>query len=222
MGRLTAEATREKLRSAARRQWADPEARARILAGQRAARLVRDNLRLCGWIAKRFAWTGLEEDDLAQAAFFGLARAAATFEPERGSFSTWAWWWMRNHVQREVAQMRSTIRVPQYQPASAGPPTTSLAAPVGDAELGSTLLDLGAEPPAEGAWLSMLRADVREALATLRPRDAEVVELRFGINGAGHPHTLEEVARRFGVTRERVRQIEGRALDRLRFRLASD
>ena len=56
----------------------------------------------------------------------------------------------------------------------------------------------------------------------LRPRDAEVVELWFGINGAGRRHTLEEVARRFGVTRERVRQIEVRALYRLRFRLAND
>lgn len=133
MARLTTDSTRERLRTAARRQWADPEARARILAGQRAARLVRDNLRLCGWIAKRFAWTGLDREDLAQAAFPGLVRAAETFDPGRGAFSTWAWWWMRSHVQREVAQMRSTIRVPQYQPASADPTTTTLAAPVGDA-----------------------------------------------------------------------------------------
>ena len=66
---------------------------------------------------------------------------------------------------------------------------------------------------------ALLRDDVREALLALRRRDAQVVEMRFEINGAGRPHTLEEIAGVLGVTRERVRQIEGRALERLRFRL---
>ena len=73
-------------------------------------------------------------DDLAQAAFLGLVRAAETYDPERDAFSSWFFWHGRAAIQREVAQTRSTIRVPQYQPASAGPRTVSLAAPIGDTE----------------------------------------------------------------------------------------
>lgn len=219
---MIADATRAKLRSAAREQWADPAARARILVGQRTARLVRDNLRLCRWLARRFVGTGLDMDDLAQAAFFGLVRAAETYDPERGAFSSWFFWHGRSAIQREVAQTRSTIRVPQYQPASAGPRALSLAAPVGDAELGSLLVDGNSESPPDCAGRELLRETVATALGTLRPRDAEIVSMRFGINGAEYPHTLEEIARRFDLTRERIRQIEGRALDRLRFRLSGE
>jgi len=156
-------------------------------------------------------------DDLAQAAFFGLVRAAETYDPERGAFSSWFFWHGRSAIQREIAQTRRTIRVPQYQPASAGPRAVSLAAPVGDAELGSLLVDVEADPPPDCAERELLRETVAAALGKLRPRDRLVLELRHGINGAEYEHTLEEIARRLGVTRERVRQIEGRALDRLRF-----
>ena len=76
--------------------------------------------------------------------------------------------------------------------------------------------------PLQTLILELLRETVAAALGTLLPRDAEVVAMRFGINGAEYEHTLEEIARRFGVTRERIRQIEGRALDRLRFRLTDE
>lgn len=162
-------------------------------------------------------------DDLAQAAFFGLVRAAETYDPERGAFSSWFFWHGRSAIQREVAQTRRTIRVPQYQPANAGPRAVSLATPIGDERtLGSLLVDGEADPPPDCAERELLRETVAAALAKLRPRDRLVLELRHGINGAEYEHTLEEIARRFGVTRERVRQIEGRALDRLRFRLSGE
>ena len=172
-------------------------------------------------MASRFAHPGLDFDDLRQAATLGLMRAAEKFDPGRGAaFSTLAWWWMRSAIQQEVMGNRTTIRVPAHRPVGDGPRAVSLGTVVGDTTLGSLLVDRDSESPVDGAERSLLRERVRDALGTLRPRDAEVVEMRFGINGARRPHSLAEIARRLGVTGERVRQIEGRALERLRFRLS--
>lgn len=61
----------------------------------------------------------------------------------------------------------------------------------------------------------MLAEKIEEVLSTLTPREARILRLRFGLGG-GRSHTLEEVGQKFGLTRERIRQIEGRALRRLR------
>jgi RNA polymerase primary sigma factor len=61
-----------------------------------------------------------------------------------------------------------------------------------------------------------LRAVSNEALSTLTPREEKIVRMRFGLDGSGKEHTLEEISRRFGVTRERIRQIESKALKKLR------
>jgi RNA polymerase primary sigma factor len=61
----------------------------------------------------------------------------------------------------------------------------------------------------------MLKERVNEVLSTLTPREARIIRLRFGLE-QGRPHTLEEVGKKFGLTRERIRQIEGKALRRLR------
>ena len=224
---LIADSTRTKLRSAALAQWADPQARMRILRGQRVAAerrwrrsLVEENLGLATWMAAKHEWTGLDFDDLRQAALLGLMKAAQKFDRNRGAqFSTLAWWWMRSAIQQEYVRNRATIRVPAHRSTGDGPRVVSTAAPVGSAELGDLLTDRDGERPDIAADAAFLRDDVREALSTLRPRDTQVVEMRFGINGAGRPHTLEEIASEMGVTRERVRQIKGRAMERLRFRL---
>lgn len=96
--------------------------------------------------------------------------------------------------------------------------TASLDAPVGDdgdASLGDFVPDESAGGPDEELDLAMLRERLAEVLGTLKPREAEVLQLRFG-TGDGHPRSLEEIGRQFGVTRERVRQIEARALRKLR------
>ncbi|MEO0652527.1 MAG: sigma-70 family RNA polymerase sigma factor, partial [Planctomycetota bacterium] len=117
--RLTvAESTREKLRAAAFRQWSDPEARERILAGQRARRLVTSNLPLATWAASRYLWSRLDFDDLRQAALLGLHKAAGKYDPERGGrLSTVAAWYMFSAIKAEIAATRSTIRVQSHRPA---------------------------------------------------------------------------------------------------------
>ena len=69
--------------------------------------------------------------------------------------------------------------------------------------------------PEEAATHTLLREQLNEVLATLTPREAKVLSLRFGIED-GHPRTLEEVGKEFNVTRERIRQIEAKALRKLR------
>ena len=94
----------------------------------------------------------------------------------------------------------------------------SLESPVGDdedSEFGMFVEDTITESPAQTTYESMLRERVEQILGTLSPREARILRLRFGLEN-GHPYTLEEVGHKFGLTRERIRQIEGKALRRLR------
>jgi RNA polymerase primary sigma factor len=96
--------------------------------------------------------------------------------------------------------------------------TVSLEQPMGDEEdfsLSDLIEDHGAEVPDDAATRSMLHEAVRDALATLPKREREVMELRFGLED-GRVRTLEEVGKAFGVTRERIRQIEAKTLAKLR------
>jgi len=94
----------------------------------------------------------------------------------------------------------------------------SLESPVGedeDSELGQFIEDELSPTPLQSVYQSMLKDKVEEVLSTLSPREARVLRLRFGLDD-GTAYTLEEVGEKFGLTRERIRQIEGKALRRLR------
>jgi RNA polymerase primary sigma factor len=94
----------------------------------------------------------------------------------------------------------------------------SLETPVGDEEdahLGDFVEDKEAQTPSDAASLSILHTEMEGALDTLSPRERRVLQLRFGLVD-GHQRTLEEVGKRFGVTRERIRQLEAKALRKLR------
>jgi len=94
----------------------------------------------------------------------------------------------------------------------------SLESPVGDdedSELGMFIEDEFSPTPMQSAYQTMLREKIEEVLTTLSPREARVLRLRFGLDD-GNVYTLEEVGKKFGLTRERIRQIEGKALRRLR------
>ena len=92
----------------------------------------------------------------------------------------------------------------------------SLESPSGeDSELGDFLEDKSAGSPNDSLLTQDLSVQVERALATLSSKEKEILRLRFGIGEEGE-HTLEEVGKRFAVTRERIRQIEAKALRKLR------
>jgi RNA polymerase primary sigma factor len=94
----------------------------------------------------------------------------------------------------------------------------SLERPVGeeeDTEFGAFIEDENTPTPTQTAYQTLLKEKMEEVLATLTPREARILRLRFGLSN-GRAYTLEEVGQKFGLTRERIRQIEGKALRRLR------
>ena len=109
-----------------------------------------------------------------------------------------------------VREVRDVMRVAQMP--------VSLEKPVGDeedSELGDFVADEASKEPFESATESLQRADVQRALDALPKRERQVIELRYGLKG-NEPLTLEEVGRAFGVTRERIRQIENNTLKKLK------
>ncbi len=109
-----------------------------------------------------------------------------------------------------VEKVREILRVAQEP--------VSLETPIGeeeDSHLGDFIPDDEAPAPADAASMLLLKEQLNDVLKTLTPREAKVLALRFGLED-GHPHTLEEVGTEFGVTRERIRQIEAKALRKLR------
>ena len=109
-----------------------------------------------------------------------------------------------------VARVREIMKISQEP--------VSLETPIGeeeDSHLGDFIEDEAAPDPADAASMLLLKEQISEVLTTLAPREAEVLRLRFGLVD-GRSRTLEEVGQNFGVTRERIRQIEAKALRKLR------
>jgi RNA polymerase primary sigma factor len=221
--------------------------------------LAEGNLRLVVSIAKKYRGRGLAFADLIQEGNRGLMRAVDKFEHRMGfKFGTYATWWIRQGIQRALADHARTVRVPCHQVGilaaiervrgelivqSGREPTIeeiakvlgtspeeakslravarqplSLHEPMGDdAEraLSEFLDDRAAISPGDNVDAHLLKERIGEVLRSLTPREREVIELRFGLKD-GQPRTLDEVAKCYGITRERIRQIESRSLSKLR------
>ncbi len=221
--------------------------------------LAEGNLRLVVSIAKKYRGRGLSFADLIQEGNRGLMRAVDKFEHRMGfKFGTYATWWVRQGIQRALADHARTVRVPCHQvsmlaaiervrgelivktgcePAiediakvlgtSAAEAKSlraiaknplSLHEPMGDdadRAMSDFIDDRHAISPGDRVDFNLLKERIAEVLRSLTPRERQVIEMRFGLKD-GHPHTLDEVAQTYGITRERIRQIESRSLAKLR------
>ena len=221
-------------------------------------KLIESNLRLVMSITQNYTRADVPLLDLIQEGNLGLIRAVEKFDWTMGyKLSTYATWWIRQSVQRALAEQSRTIRLPVHiadqvrriqrarralgQQLNRDPSIdeiaveteltplrvqelldlvqehVSLETPVGDGE--SVMSDLiedahAIEPEAETA-LRLRSTELARALAQLKPRLQRVLVLRFGLDGSAG-RTLEQVGVELGITRERVRQLETRALRELR------
>jgi len=123
--------------------------------------------------------------------------------------------YLQRRLRKAAAKVRHIIRASQEP--------MSLEMPIGadeDSYLADFIEDTSIPAPTDVASKEILREEMREILKSLSPKEREVLEMRFGLKD-GQPHTLEEVGQKFGVTRERIRQIEAKALRKLRHPLRS-
>ena len=228
--------------------------------------LTESNVRLVVSIAKRYKTSGLSFQDLSQEGILGLTRACEKFDPERGfRFSTYATWWIKQSINRAIADQARTIRLPVHihdqmrvlrgverdlkselgrdatlqevveraklseeritflhrvgqKQVSTEQQLIAGGRAKGDGDNGLTLGEMASDPesqPAEVAAYQMLKDDISRLICTLNSREQAVVRMRYGLDD-GKAKTLEEIGARFSVTRERIRQIEARALHKLR------
>ena len=179
--------------------------------------LVVHNLRLVLAVSRKFAGRGVRLDDLIQEGNIGLLKAVEHFDPKRGTrFSTYAVWWIRAYVQRHAREARGTVRTPAPQPGEAmnpAPRDISLDEPVGDdrEERQMDRLQDESPPPDEVVGREEERVALQRALAASRKT---VGELGWDIINERlrslDPCTLEELGHEWGLSRERVRQVERR------------
>jgi RNA polymerase sigma factor (sigma-70 family) len=236
------------------------ELRRRVRDGDAArGRFVEANLRLVVSIAKLYRRSGVNFLDLVQEGNLGLMTAVAKFEWRKGfKFSTYATWWIRQAIQRGIANSARTIRLPVHAAdrvtrigqararleAQLGRSPTraeiadeleisedelatlmhraarpvSLSEPLsedGNSYLADVVADESATSPCDAAAAAVLPREIVQHLEPLTPRERKVLVLRTGLD-RGEPRTLCEVGEFFELTRERIRQIEGKALAKLR------
>ncbi len=233
-------------------------ARMRCALEEAKAQMLRANLRLVIYVAKRYRNDEVPFLDLLQEGNIGLMRALEKFEPSRGfKFVTYAHWWVRQAIGRAIVEQRRTVRLPGHvaerqkklrvaetqlaQVHQRAPNRHELSAALGwspqDVEAlqdtGQVMVRLQVPLSADGQRLDETMEDeqspdpcvvvaqrelqqrVADCLRGLPEREAHILRLRFGLD-TDRPRSLREIGDLYGLSRERIRQLEAIALKRLR------
>jgi RNA polymerase sigma factor RpoS len=233
----------------------------RVQKGDAEARehMIEANLRLVVSIGKRFINRGLPFSDIIEEGNIGLIRAVEKFEYKRGfRFSTYATWWIRQAIERAIANQVRIIRLPVHVAEFANAYTRTvrkltqqlhrepspeevakkmrisvqrvravsqviretysldmLISSEGEETLQDVLADENIPDPSITIDDRLRRENINTWISGLAPTERSVIEFRYGLYKQ-NPQTLDSIGRKFGLTRERVRQIENQALLKLR------
>jgi RNA polymerase primary sigma factor len=230
--------------------------------GKAKKRMIEGNLRLVISIAKRYSCYGLDFLDLIEEGNVGLIKAIDKYDPDMGyNFSTYAFWWIRQYIQRAILSQTKTIHIPLYayetikklinvsermhEELERQPTTAELAkklrlsikktrkfmqeiqvfervgsldSPLGDKFdifLKDLIRDEEKESPDHVVDLIKSHEELAQILKKLSPQELKVIKLRYGmVDGKGY--NLREVGEKMNLSRERIRQIEKRAIERLK------
>ncbi len=222
-------------------------------------RMIRSNLRLVVAMGKRYINRGLPFSDIIEEGNIGLIRAVEKFQYERGfRFSTYASWWIRQSIERAIANQVRIIRLPVHvaelansysrtirkltQQLGREPFNEEVAKKMrvginrvralsqvtretysldmlisgeGDDTLKDILSDDHTPSPSSASDERLRSRYLSEWISELPDTERSIIEMRYGLNRT-NPRTLDSIGREFGITRERVRQIENQAIRKLR------
>jgi RNA polymerase nonessential primary-like sigma factor len=233
----------------------------RVQKGDQEARgkMIQSNLRLVVSIGKHYINRGLSFSDIIEEGNIGLIRAVEKFEYQRGfRFSTYACWWIKQSIERAIANQAAIIRLPVHiaeltyaysrtgrkltQQLGRDPSSEEVAKKMrisvdrvralsqvtretcsldtfidseGEDTLKEMIRDDNASSPSSSSETYLQNRHLFEWLAELPPVERSVIEMRYGLSKRT-PITLKSIGKQFGITRERVRQIERQAITRLR------
>lgn len=197
----------------------------RARGGDKKARelLVKHNLLFVVYAARRYVSVGLRLEDLVQEGNIGLLLAVEKFEPERGlRFTTYAIWWIRAYISKYLKQGRSIVRPRSGEVALTDLSLDATASDENDATHLELVEDEGPKPDEKLGDVELSRL-VRKDLWRFRKRFGEIgwdiIYHRIAVDDPSM--TLEEIGQRWGVSRERVRQLELRVTERLEQYLAA-